>query len=297
MAAPERVFVLGVGRWGGWLWAGAFGRGYCRVMGKKAQRKREAQGKPATRPAPGVAEVEASRELVAALHRWYRVVERRSGEHVAMPSAFVTLHGLVASGEVVAQVEEWAAAWEVIGSGAEVSAVVPYWDRMTGELRGGSRRWYGPQRPDQILDLVDASPALGEGSSYLEQFAINERHREEGEAKRDADLAHECGATTANGSCRSRPVSMPGGRAGGLCWRHLSARQRGVVEAAWDAAVSQHDCPGCVAMAGRKCFSGEDGRGKLRVVDGRWPRMRQFSGRHVHQERLDLVERPELGED
>lgn len=263
-------------------------------MGKKAQRKRQAQGKPAGLPVPGAAEVEASRELAVALHRWAQVMARSSREHVEMPSAFVTLHNLYTSGQVEAQVEEWAEAWDVVRSGEEVAGVIPRWDGLTGEFRGGGRRWHGPQRPDQILDLVEAAPELGEGSSFLEQFAINERHRQAGEAQKAADLAHVCGAETSNGPCQTIPVSMPGGRAGAPCWRHLSAGQKEQLLAVWDAAVAEHDCPGCVATAGRKCFAGEGEGARLKVVDGRWPRARQFSGRRVHQERLDLMPRPEL---
>ena len=56
------------------------------------------------------------------------------------------------------------------------------------------------------------------------------------------------------------------------------------MEAVWDGAVAEHDCPGCVARAGRKCYAGNTAQGdKLRVVDGRWPRTRQFSGRSILQ--------------
>lgn len=154
---------------------------------------------------------------------------------------------------------------------------------MNNQFAGGGRRWHGAQRPYQVLELFDVAEELGEGRSFLEQFAVNAEEQRVADEVLEADLAQVCGMSTSNGPCQTLPIYRPGGRAGGPCWRHLTPGQRELLEAVWDSAVAEHDCPGCVARAGCKCYAGNAAQGdKLRVVDGRWPRTRQFSGRSIH---------------
>lgn len=266
-------------------------------VGKKAARNRQQQGKPAVRNVLGEAELEATRELMAALRRWEAVMTRCRSEYVSMPDGFASLYEFVNEGGASLEVGEWDEAWTMIQEGRPVAALLPRWD-MNNQLAGGGRRWHGPQRPYQVLELFDVAEELGEGRSFLEQFAVNAEEQRVADEALEADLGQVCGMPTSNGPCQTLPIYRPGGRAGGPCWRHLTPGQRELLEAVWDGAVAEYDCPGCVARAGRKCYAGNAAQGdKLRVVDGRWPRTRQFSGRSIHQERLDLMPRPDLDVD
>jgi len=72
-------------------------------------------------------------------------------------------------------------------------------------------------------------------------------------------------------------VGDGGGAAAGLpCWRHATPEETTRIAGIYDAAVRDHDCPGCDATAGRPCYTGPDDAAHLRLVDGEWSRTRSF---------------------
>ena len=79
-----------------------------------------------------------------------------------MPDGFASLYEFVNEGGASLEVGEWDEAWTMIQEGRPVAALLPRWD-MNNQLAGGGRRWHGPQRLYQVLELFDVAEELGEG--------------------------------------------------------------------------------------------------------------------------------------
>lgn len=100
-------------------------------------------------------------------------------------------------------------------------------------------------------------------------------------------LDAECGRPTKTGSeCKAIPVYWPGRGRDSACNRHLSDQEKASLDNVWAGIETSHACPGCPAQAGQPC---SEEASELVLVDGEWPRIRNFAGRKMHDVRLALV--------
>lgn len=101
------------------------------------------------------------------------------------------------------------------------------------------------------------------------------------------ELDNKCGRTTTTGTpCKAVPIYWPGRGRDSACNRHLTDEEWSGLERAWDDIQMAHACPGCPAQPGQPCS--EEGS-TLVLVNGEWPRIRNFAPRKMHDARLTLV--------
>jgi hypothetical protein len=234
--------------------------------------------------------VTATSDLVAALEAYARVVDtnRELLEVVALPESLEFIARYAAADDPMLDLANLRNAWDVVDQDLPVAGAAPHSQMRAGESH---RRWRGPLEPEELLYM--AQIAVPDAPGYRTQLRKNIAFFEARDRRLREDQEAACGRPTKGGSaCGSLPIYAPGlGRHGGLgCWRHVSAAEKAAVERAYVQAITDHDCPGCIATAGRACHTGEDAAPYLRLVDGEWARVRSYRDHKVHDARLDLVE-------
>lgn len=180
-------------------------------------------------------------------------------------------------------------AWAVVDLNLPVAGAAPHSPQRADESH---RRWRGPLEPEELLHMAEIA---GPGAvGYRRQLRENTAYFDAREKRVREDQEFLCGHPNQAGDdgCRLRPVYAPGvGWRGGLhCWRHVTAAEKAALDRAYGQAIADHDCPGCIAKAGKPCHTGEGAARYMRLVDGEWAQVRSYSGHKVHDARLDLVE-------
>lgn len=228
--------------------------------------------------------IDDTREFLGHLYTWIdRLDERGDFDTVALPNSLQSIAHIGHDPDLHIAWMGLNEAWRIVNTDAPVRGAVPH---SPGRAQESPRRWHGPLTPREIMELAEDAPA--DAGSYRANLAANAAFHAAQAARR---LELECGRRTASGHpCGNGTVFLPdhdGGAADGLpCWRHATPEETTRIAGIYDAAVRDHDCPGCDATAGRPCYTGPDGAAHLRLVDGEWSRTRSFKGRKVHGERL-----------
>ncbi|WP_159600057.1 hypothetical protein [Agromyces humi] len=141
--------------------------------------------------------------------------------------------------------------------------------------------WKRPLTPREIA--LHAALADEGDTNYLAQLAdVLETERQRA-ALINADLDVKRGR---GNDCRNFRVYWPGRShaEAPACWKHLAPEEAASLEQLYDRAIAGYACPGCIATPGEDCSQEAS---ELKLIDGRWPRVKSFRGRRVHPARLD----------
>lgn len=151
-------------------------------------------------------------------------------------------------------------------------------DRPISPTTSKGYRWQPPLTLHYLFSYFENADDQDPGY----RAAANQNGNFETERQRKIDLA----AVQTCTACGRRPVYLPVDNAATHCYGHLFGDELDRTNHIWDTAINAYACPGCTASLGKMCS--QEAR-DLKMVDGRWPRIRTFKGRAVHKERLDLT--------
>lgn len=264
---------------------------YSSIMGKSSRRRAQRAQERATQTAPtddpGAAIVHASRRFVEAMEAYSRAINQvgDDADVIALPEVLDIALAYVAHGNPRRDVAALAEAWYVVNSRTPVAAMFSRYGR-DGNVQ--ERRWDGPLLPDQILHAAQIAPP--DAVDYRTQL----RENVEFYTRRGPTHDEKCGRPTKAGrDCQLLPVYVPavGFLDANPCWRHITDEESTALQALYESAVADHDCPGCLSPAGVHCLIGEDLE-HPQTVDGAYPKARKHADIQAHDVRLDKVTTP-----
>ncbi|SFR71711.1 hypothetical protein SAMN04488591_3115 [Microbacterium azadirachtae] len=243
-------------------------------MGRASRRKAERQPSQASRTNtdPPIAELH---ELMLAADRLYASVREfaDAASRYFDGARLMQLPPLLAS---LSDVEEIRGELQDMRDArAIIQADIP----VSGTSEHGIR-WKTERSPRSII--WHAGHAAEGDPGYRRQLSNNREAEANFQRQQELEAATICGHGQ---GCRSRRVFWPGvdQQDSPACYRHLTPTASAVLADLYDSAVAKQECRGCLAAAGNPCK--EEGR-DIRAVDGRWPNIRSFKKRRVHQVRL-----------
>ena len=229
--------------------------------------------------------------LVEALRVFDQAMEaaEESFDLVALPRLLEDLRSLAPCdqsnedcGCIMGEYDAVVEAWRIVREGIPV--------RVEGPEPGRTLRWRPPLDVTQVTWA--AIGARADDPTYLSACRRNTEFHQEREREKTTRMSTLCG----RGGCGLVTAYLPGrdgkGVEAGLpCWRHATDEEAERIIGAYRHAVEAIACPGCGALAGQDCSTGDSPNRKLRPVDGTWPHIRKFRGQAVHDVRLVTAQR------